>query len=102
MGSTSQQLSELGEGGSLSQYMVYLLLCDTIFWGLTTQFCAFIFRKHLCFFLHRVFSSLLSRLSPIFSLPKRIGLHKLLAKLSGYSTLCSFLRGQVVNCSQCS
>jgi hypothetical protein len=33
-------------------------------------------------------------------MPKRIGLHKLFIKLSCYRTLCSFLRGQVVNCLQ--
>jgi hypothetical protein len=43
---------------------------------------------------------LLSRLSSLFSMPERIGLQKLLAKLCYYRTLCSFLRGQVVNCLQ--
>jgi hypothetical protein len=34
-------------------------------------------------------------------MPERIGLRKLFAKLGCYRTLCSFLRGQVVNYSQC-
>jgi hypothetical protein len=32
--STSQQLSQLAGGGSLSPYMTYLLLCDVMFWVL--------------------------------------------------------------------
>jgi hypothetical protein len=35
-----------------------------------------------------------------FFMPERIGLHKLFAKLCCCRTLCSFLKGQVVNCSQ--
>jgi hypothetical protein len=50
MGSTSQQLSQLAGGGSLSPYMAYLLLCDIMFWVLASWFCICGFLKHLCFF----------------------------------------------------
>jgi hypothetical protein len=30
--------------------MSYLLLCDTMFWGLATQFCTCVFLKHIYFF----------------------------------------------------
>jgi hypothetical protein len=62
MGSASQQLSQLADGGSLSLYMAYLLICDAMFWVLATRFCICVFSKQLCFFpFHlRVFASLLS------------------------------------------
>jgi hypothetical protein len=37
-----------------------------------------------------------------FFMPKRIGMRKLFTKLGCCRMLCSSLRGQVVNCSQCS
>jgi hypothetical protein len=42
---------------------------------------------------------LLSRLSSLFSILERIDLRKLFAKLCCCRTLCSFLSGQVINCS---
>jgi hypothetical protein len=43
MGSASQQLSQLTDGGSLSPSLAYLLLCDVIFW----VFCYLVL--YLCF-----------------------------------------------------
>jgi hypothetical protein len=100
MGSTSQQLSQLVDSESLSPYMAYLCLCDTMFWGLATRLCTCVFSKHICFFHLRIFTLLLSELCSLFSMSKRIGLRKLFAKLRCYRALCSFLRGQVVNYSQ--
>jgi hypothetical protein len=57
------------------------------------------FQNTSVFFHLRVFVLLLSGLSFLF-MSERIGLRKLFAKLSYCMTLCSFLRGQVVNCSQ--
>jgi hypothetical protein len=81
MGSASQQLSQLFNGGSLSQCMTYFLLCDAMFWGLATRFCTCVFLKHLYFFHLQVFVLLLSGLCSLFSMPERIGLRKLFAKL---------------------
>jgi hypothetical protein len=86
----------------LSPCMVYLLLCDAMFWGWATRFCTCVFPKHLCFFQLWIFALLLSGLCFLFSMSERIGLCKLFTKLGCCRTLCSFLRGQVVNCSQCS
>jgi hypothetical protein len=58
MGSASQQLSQLTDGGSLSPSLAYLLLCDVIFWVLATWFCISAFFSFL--FHLRVFASLLS------------------------------------------
>jgi hypothetical protein len=46
--------------------MAYLLLCVTMFWILTIQFCTYIFSKHLCFSHLCVFTLLLSGLSSLF------------------------------------
>jgi hypothetical protein len=82
MGSASQQLSQLTDGGSLPPCMAYLLLCDFMFWGLATWFCTCVFLKHICFLRLRVFALLLSELCSIFFfMPKRIGLRKLFTKL---------------------
>jgi hypothetical protein len=43
MGSASQQLSQLTDSGSLSPSLAYLLLCDAMFWVLTTWFCICVF-----------------------------------------------------------
>jgi hypothetical protein len=43
MGSASQQLSQLTDGGSLSLSLANLLLCDAIFWVLATSFCISVF-----------------------------------------------------------
>jgi hypothetical protein len=79
--------------------MAYLLLYVAIFWALAIRFCTCIFSEHLCFSHLRVFGLLLSGLSSLF-IPERIGLRKLFTKLGCCGTLCSFLRGQVINCSQ--
>jgi hypothetical protein len=50
MSSTSQQLTQLVGGGSLSPFMAYFLLCDAMFWVLVTWFYICVFSKHLCFF----------------------------------------------------
>jgi hypothetical protein len=85
----------------VSPCMAYLLLCDAMFFGLATQFYACVFSKHLCFFHLRVFVLLFNGLYSLF-MPKKIGVHKLFAKLGYCRTLCSFLSGRVVNYSQCS
>jgi hypothetical protein len=79
--------------------MAYFLLCDAIFWGFDTRFHAYVFSKHLCFFASRFLPHFLVGFAPFF-MPERIGLRKLFAKLGYCRTLCSFLRGQLVNCSQ--
>jgi hypothetical protein len=100
MSSASQQLSQLINGGVIvSPCMAYLLLCVAMFWDLATRFCTCIFSNHFCFSHLRVFVLLLSGLSSIF-MPERIDLRKLFAKLDCCMTLCSFLRDQVINCSQ--
>jgi hypothetical protein len=84
----------------LSPCMAYLLLCDVIFWVLATRFYTCVFSKHLCFFSA---SGLLPHFLvgfALFFIPERVGLRKLFAKLDCCKTLCSFLRGYVVNCSQ--
>jgi hypothetical protein len=43
MGSASQQLSQLTDGGSLSPSLAYLLLCDAMSWVLATWFCISVF-----------------------------------------------------------
>jgi hypothetical protein len=72
MGSASQQLSQLTDGGSLSPSLAYLLLCDAIFWvWLLGSVSLFSFLFHLW-----VFASLLSGgFSPLF-MPERIGLRQ--------------------------
>jgi hypothetical protein len=50
MGFTSQQLSQLADAGLLSPCKAYLLLCDTMLWGLATQFYAFSCGFLPCFF----------------------------------------------------
>jgi hypothetical protein len=73
------------------------------FGGLAIRFYTCVFSKHLCFFTLWVFAVLLSGLCSIFVfIPEMIVLCKLFTKLCCCSTLCSFLRCQVVNCSQCS
>jgi hypothetical protein len=47
IGSASQQVSQLSNGGLLSPCITYLLLCDTMVWGLATQFCTCVFSKYL-------------------------------------------------------
>jgi hypothetical protein len=37
-------------GGSLSLFIVYLLLCDVMFWVLANWFCICVFLNHFCFF----------------------------------------------------
>jgi hypothetical protein len=96
-GSTLNTNKTCGQG-VVSLCMGYLFLCVTIFWDLATRFCTCIFSKHLCFTHLRVFA-LLSGVS-FLSISKMIGLCKLFAKLGYCRTLWSFLRGQVINCSQ--
>jgi hypothetical protein len=49
MSSAHQQLSQLADGGSLPAFMIYLLLCDTIFWVLAVWFCIYVFSMHYVF-----------------------------------------------------
>jgi hypothetical protein len=87
MGSASQQLSQLTDGGSLSPSLAYLLLCDAIFWVLATWFCISVF---FSFFHLRVFASLLSGVFLPFLCLKGLVCVKLFAKLSCCRTLCPF------------
>jgi hypothetical protein len=82
MGSASQQLSQLADGGSLSPCMAYLLLYNAIFWVLATRFYTCVLSKHLCFFHLWIFVLLLSGLCSLFSMSERISLCKLFSKLS--------------------
>jgi hypothetical protein len=66
---------------------------------LATRFYTYVFSKYLCFFHLHVFALLFSGLCSLF-VSERIDLRKLFAKLDCCRTLCSFLRGQVVNYSQ--
>jgi hypothetical protein len=86
MGSASQQLSQLTDGGSLSPSLTYLLLCDVMFWVLATWFCIYVFFSfHL-----RVFVSLLSGVFLPFLYLKGLVCAKLFAKLGCCRTLCPF------------
>jgi hypothetical protein len=78
----------------LSSPMCYHIL------GFATRFCTCIFLKYLCFFTSGFLSHFLVGFAPFF-IPEMIGLRKLFVKLGYCRTLCSLLRGQVVNYSQC-
>jgi hypothetical protein len=54
MSSAHQQLSQLTDGVSLPAYMIYLLLCDTIFWVLAAWFCIYVFFNALCFLVFHI------------------------------------------------
>jgi hypothetical protein len=57
------------------------------------------FQSTSAFFASRFLPHFLVGFAPFF-MPEGIGLRKLFAKLGYCRTLCSFLRGQLVNCSQ--
>jgi hypothetical protein len=86
MGSASQQLSQLTDGGSLSPSLAYLLLCDAIFWVLATWFFISVF-----FSLSPPgFASLFSGVFLPFLCLKGLICVKLFAKLDCCRTLCPF------------
>jgi hypothetical protein len=84
MGSASQQLSQLIDGGSLSPSLAYLLLCDAIFgFWLPGSVSLFPFLFHL-----RIFASLLRGVFLPFLCLKGLVCVKLFAKLGCCRTLC--------------